>query len=126
MGSAIASFPELESSVVVTTLALPTPQNTTASAVTTQAERNAVLDRMQATQLDAVVQKNKDITDLFSEYLRCHSAFSNSTFAVTYTLALQFLPPYEIPARRTPFGHLNLLAAPVEGLYFDPDDVTES
>ncbi len=125
MGSAIAVFPDIESSVVVTTVALPTPQNTTASTVTTQTERNGALDRMQATRLDAVVQKNKNITDLFSEYLRCHSAFANSTFAVTYTL-FPFPLPYEIPVRRTPFGHLNFLASPVEGLYFDPDDVTES
>jgi hypothetical protein len=125
MSSAIADFSDLESSVVVTTVPLPTPQNPAASTVTIQTGRSALLDRMQASQLDAVVQKNKNITDLFSEYLRCHSAFANSTFAVTYALQLQAPSPYEIPARRTPFGHLNFLASPVEGLYFDPDDVTE-
>jgi hypothetical protein len=87
-------------------------------------ERSAVLDR---NQLDAMVQKSKSIiTDLLSEYLLRQTAFANSTSAVTYTFALDFQPAHRIPARRTPFGHLNFLANPVEGLYFDPDDVTES
>jgi hypothetical protein len=126
MDSAIAAFPDLELSVPVTTLALPTPQNPTASTVTSKPGVSAALDRIQSLQLDAVVQKNRNITDLLSEYLRAQSAYANSSFAVTYTLAFQFPPPYEIPARRTPFGHLNLLASPVEGLYLDLDDIAES
>jgi hypothetical protein len=127
MSPAIAAFPDLESSVVVTTVALPTPQNPAASTVTIQTGRYAVLDHMQASQLDAVVQKNKDITGLLSEYLRCHSGFANSSGAVTYTAAFPIQMPkrYEVPARRTPFAHLNFLAPPVEGLYIDPDDLIE-
>ena len=126
MDSTVATFRDLEFPVVVTAVALPNPQNPTASAVTSQPGRGTALDRIQAIQLNAVVQKNKSITDLFSEYLRAHSTYANSSCAVTYTLAFQLPPRYEIPARRTPFGHLNFLATPVEGLYFDPDDVSES
>jgi hypothetical protein len=126
MDSAIAAFPDLELSVAVTTLALPTPQNPTASTVTSQPGVSAALDRVQSLQLDAVVQKNRNIMDLLSEYLRAQSTYANSSFAVTHTLTFQLPVPYEVPARRTPFGHLNFLAPPVEGLYFDPDDINES
>jgi len=123
MASATFAFPDLENSVVVTTVDLPRPQNPPALTVTSQARLGLAVERMQATQLDAVVQKSRNITDLLSEYLRRHLAFANSTFAITYTLSLDFQPAHQIPARRTPFGHLDFLASPVEGVYLDPDDL---
>jgi len=122
MSHAIAAFPEIEYAMVVTPVPLPNPQNHAPSLVTGQPDRIEVLNFLRAAQLNVVAEINKSIADLFCNYFL---GYTNSSCAVTYT-AVQLPSRREIPARRTPFGHLNLLSSPVEGLYFDPDDVIES
>jgi hypothetical protein len=118
---AIAALPESEHAVVVTPVALPSPQNHTFSVVTGQPDRAEVLHFLRTARLSMVAEINKSIADLFCNYFR---EYTNSSSAVTYT-AVQLPPRDAIPARKTPFAHLNFLASPVEGLYFDPDDVSE-
>jgi hypothetical protein len=124
MNFMIADLPGLGFSVV-TSVELPNPQNHTASAVTSQMNRVAVLDRFQAAQLDVAAEKNRYIADLLNNYFR---EYPGSSFAVTYTTVPSLQTPSRpvVPSRRTPFGHLNFLASPVEGIYFDPDDAIES
>jgi hypothetical protein len=124
MSHMIATCPDLEFPVVVTPVTLPNPQNYTPCVVTGQGDQVAMLNLLRTAHLNVVAEMNKGIADLFSDYFR---AYTNSSYAVTYTtLSVQLPPRYQIPARKTPYGHLNFLASPVEGLYFDPDDIVDS
>jgi hypothetical protein len=117
--------PEFEFPVVVTPVPLPNPQNSNASSVTESLGRVTLADRFATVPLDVLMQRSRHMADLFSGYF---STFANTSCTVTHAFAspmqLPLLPV--VPARRTPFGHLNFLASPIEGLYFDPDDVTGS
>jgi len=116
---------EFEFPVVVTPVALPNPQNSHASSVTEASGRVALVDRLTTVPLDVLMQRSRTMADLFCGYF---STFANTSCTVSLALPspVQRLLPPAVPARRTPFGHLNFLASPIEGLYFDPDDVNRS
>lgn len=123
--SASTTVPEFEFPVVVTRVALPNPQNSNASSVTEAPGRVALTDRFATVPLDMLMQRSRTMADLFCGYF---STFANTSCTVSYAFVSAIQPPVlaAVPARRTPFGHLSLLASPVEGLYFDPDDAIES
>ncbi len=110
--------------MVVTPIALPIPQNQTFSVVTGEPDRAEMLNFLRRAHLNVMAEVNRNIAELFTNYFR---SFSNSScsFAVTYD-SVRLPMKREVPERTTPFGHLNFLTSPVEGLYFDPDDVVET
>lgn len=127
MNAIAATFPDLEFPALVTSVSLPDTHNRPTSALTGCVDRIAMIDLISNPQLEVMVQNNRNIIGLLGEYFRADIAYANSSFAVTtYALFLSRLPAADrVPARRTPFGHLNFLASPVECLYFDPDDFLE-
>ena len=88
-------------------------------------KRQPLADRFASVPLEMLMQRSRSLADLFCGYF---SAFANTSCTVSYSVVSPIQLPVRsaVPARRTPFGHLNFLAAPIEGLYFDPDDVNQS
>lgn len=123
--SAAVTVPEFEFPVVVTRVALPNPQNSNASSVTEAPSRVPLADRFASVPLEMLMQRSRSLADLFRGYF---SAFSNTSCTVSYSVVSPIQLPVRpaVPARHTAFGHLNFLASPIEGLYFDPDDVNQS
>lgn len=124
MATAVTDFLEIEFPVVVTRLALPNPQNHPASAVTGQRVRVAEFVYPEGLDLNLLVRKNREIADLLCNYV---TGYANSSLAITSPVLAPVEPArsWRVPARTTPFAHLNMLTSPVEGLYFDPDDIIE-
>jgi len=120
-----ANGPELVYPVLVSEVPLPNPQNHAASMVTLPRGSVVFVDPLQVTQLDALRSRSSTFARLLSEYL---GSFARFSFAVSCTAlpAISYPPVQEIRPRHTPFGHLNLVAPPVEGLFFDPDEFVEN
>jgi hypothetical protein len=121
MSYTLATVSEVEYPVVATCVSLPNPQNYAPTLITGQADQIEAINVFHTAHLNLVAEINKGIADLFCNYFQ---GCTNSSFAVTYN-AVQLPLQRSVPARNTPFGHLNFLSSPVEGLYFDPDDVVE-
>jgi|SRR5579872_877214 len=121
MSHTLATLSEAEYPVVATCIPLPNPRNYAPTLITGQSAQIEAINFFHTAQMNLVAEINKGIADLFCNYFQ---GYTNSSFAVTHN-AIQLPPQREIRARNTPFGHLNFLSSPVEGLYFDPDDVIE-
>jgi hypothetical protein len=124
MATAVMDVFDVELPVVVTAVSLPNPQNHPATTVTGQRARVSEFAYLEGLKLNALAQKNREIADLLRHYV---TGYANSSLVVTSTATMPIDPAtmWRVPARTSPFAHLDLLSSPVEGLYFDPDDIVE-